>query len=196
MTIVQEMKRISTARAEAAVTASDGAGTGGTCRTAVAFDDGDRYLDTTYRDGEFSESVLTRKEALERDHEDVDLYINEPFGEIAIQPKDGARLRYRGEIPGLGPAVGRPFLDALMWQPGEFLTAEKLILDPRLESLAGADSRAARLRDLRRGFKDSPSDGWFFILARRPWRIAFNARRSFRLIERLAQAESRRPRTA
>lgn len=154
---------------------------------AAPGDEPDCFLERECRAGCLSSRTLTLQELLERTDADVDLYLDEATGRISIQPRIGPRLRYRGTIPGLG-RVGRPLLDDLMWQPGELLCVARLIRNPALRSLASPSVRATRLKSLRRAFHDS--DGWFFELARNPWRLRWNPERSWRLIEPLANGGS------
>jgi hypothetical protein len=160
----------------------------------MAVGDEDRFLETTYRNGEFTQRVLTRKEALALDDgdPDVDVYINEASGRISIRTRGGELLRYTGRIPGVGSKVGRPFLDELMWQPGELLSVERLLQNPNLKSFKRPDTRATRLKALRTAFGETDEDPWYFTLCRGPWRIRWNQERSWRIVERLAQPAAQR----
>jgi hypothetical protein len=156
--------------------------------------DEDRFLETTYRSGEFVERVLTRKEVFDLDDgdPDVDVYINEVSGRIGIRTRDGELLRYTGRIPGVGSKVGRPFLDELMWQPGELLTENDLLKNPNLTSFKRPDVRATRLKALRTAFGETDEDPWYFNLCRCPWRIQWVKGMSWRIVERLAQPAAQR----
>jgi hypothetical protein len=166
----------------------------GTAGATLAAGDEDRFLETTYRNGEFTQRVLTRKDvfALDDGEPDVDVYINEACGRISIQPRSGKRLEYDGAIPGVGLDVGRVLLEALMWQPGELLTVEDLLKRPQLKSFERSDARAARLMALRAGFGDTEDEPWYLLLRRNPWRLCWNRDRSWRIVERLAQPAAQR----
>lgn len=166
----------------------------GNSGASIAIGDADRFLETTYRNGEFTREHRTLKEILARDlaEPDVDACINEVTGKITIRKQNGALLTYMGRIPGLGDHVGRQFLEELMWQPGELLTVERLLRNPNLKSFWRSDARAARLMALRTGFGETADDPWYFVLCSGPWRICWRSDRSWRIVERLAQAAAER----
>jgi hypothetical protein len=146
----------------------------------------DRFLQTVWRDGAFADRTLTLSSMLALDGADVDCQIIEVTGSITIQPSKGPPLRYRGGIPGAGPRVGRPLLEELMWQPGQLLTVDDLLRNPKLASLQGPAVRATRLKELRRAFGETATEPWFFELETMPWRLRWCPSRSWRIVERLA----------
>ena len=139
------------------------------------------YLVTTFRGGESTQATLTRQEVLALDPEDVDFHHDQVFGRVSIRLPDGSFRKHRGEIPGLGPDVGLPVLDNVVWAMGEFLTTRDFngLLDDEAV-------RATQVYRLRKAFGDSCATQWYFSVKCRPWRCAWNIERSFRVIERLA----------
>ncbi len=164
--------------------------------TAVAADEPERFLETVYRNGSSVNSTLTLSEVFALDGSDVDCEINEITGRITIHPQSGPLLRYSGSIPAVGPKVGRPFLEEIMWRPGELVTVSDLLRNPHLQSLMCPTVRASRLKSLRRGFGDTAAAPWFFELERAPWRLRWCAGRSWRTIERLAVPSVITPRSS
>ncbi|MHC5109578.1 MAG: hypothetical protein ACYTHJ_06835 [Planctomycetota bacterium] len=153
----------------------------------VAGDNGpESFLQTTYKNGAFVRATLTLSDVLALRAGEVDCEINEVTGRISLQPKRGQVITYEGSIPGLGPDVGRPLLDTLMWQPGQVLTAHDLIRNPSLIAFNSSYVRASWLRRLRRAFGETTKDPWFFDLFSSPWRLRWNPDRSWRIVERCA----------
>lgn len=152
----------------------------------MPINDNASFLVTTYKDGEITPTAVTAKEVKALEVSDVDCHIDEAFGPISIRRRTGPRLDYDGHIPGLGEKVGRPFLDELMWRPGEYVSAQELARKPNLGYLIRSGVRATRFRILRKAFGDAASDPWYFLCVRHPWRAAWNAERTWRVIERLA----------
>jgi hypothetical protein len=145
-----------------------------------------RYQVITCVMGVITCAYLTAREVLELNVEDVDFHLDRVFGRISIRRPDGSVRKPLADIPGLGPEVGIPLLDDILWAGGEFLTTEQL--NGKLESIRGTDlqahrARAQQVRRLRRAFGDSVDVEWFFIVRKRPWRIAWNVARSWRIVE-------------
>ncbi|MGB2986345.1 MAG: hypothetical protein WBE26_10725 [Phycisphaerae bacterium] len=85
-------------------------------------------------------------------------------------------------IAGLGPHVGIPFLEDILWAAGESITLEQL--NGRLGSIpVSRNARDQMVATLHKAFGDSVSAKWYFIVKRQPWRIAWNVRRTWRVVE-------------
>ena len=159
------------------------------CDVAPSPDDGngdDRFLETVYKDGAFAKRTLSLTQVLAIAGGEVDCEINEVTGEILIQRRAGHALRHDGGIPGLGPDVGQPLLEELMWQAGQLLTVYALTRNPKLMALTSSAVRASWLRRLRAAFGETVSAPWYFQLYRSPWRLRWSPNRSWRIVERLA----------
>ncbi len=147
----------------------------------------DRFLVTAYREEKLKEAVMNEEEIRTLDPSDVDFHWDRVYGWITIKLRHGEPKKYFGSIPGVGPAVGVPFLEELMFQPGILSGPEHLQRNPSLTSFCDSAAVASRLRALRRGFNESGRSPWYFVSQARPYRIAWNADRSWRIIERLAR---------
>lgn len=141
------------------------------------------YREMTFRDGETTVRRLTAKEVLAQDGTDVDFFWDQVFNRIKIRYPDGTSSGWKTCIPGLGPDAGVPFLEDILWAEGEFLAVERL--NGRLTSVRdSAGARAKQVERLRTAFHDTAELGWFFVVLARPWQIAWNRDRSWRIIER------------
>jgi len=148
------------------------------------------YLVTTYRDGQFTEERLSRAEVMALDPNDVDLHWNDVTGDIAIHKEDGTALRFMGDLPGIGAEHRKMLLGTLLWKPGEFFSPGDLF--PSMKKYNGYLRRrlATRTRRFRQAFGETANKPFYFLTRRAPYGLAFSADRSWRLIERLAQAEN------
>ena len=160
-------------------------------RVALAMADDDaskepeEALVTTYAKGELTEARMSLRQAAALDPSDVDYHRDEICGRITIKTGNGACLEYFGEIPGGGEVTGA-FLEELMWQPGRLLGRFKLKKHKKLKSFGSANAMAARLAALRRAFGETARHPWYFLTRRKGYTVAWNAERSWRLIEPLA----------
>jgi len=152
--------------------------------------DPEEVLVTTYANGEFTEARMSLRQAVALDASDVDYHRDEICGRITIKTGNGTCLEYFGDIPGGGEVTGA-FLEELMWQPGRLLGWPKLTKNRRLKSFSSTNAMAARLAALRRAFGETASDPWYFLTRRRGYSVAWNADRSWRLIETLAVGDGR-----
>jgi len=112
-------------------------------------------------------------------------------GNVCIRTKKGKSMRYSPGIPGDGP-VTVAFLRELMDSPGIYLTSKRLARNPRLSAFnspegTGPQAMAARLACLRRAFRETAREPWFFQVRRSKYAARWNPDRSYRLIEWLAQ---------
>lgn len=166
-------------------------------------------LVTTYVNGKATEKTVTEEQARTLKPNGVDLHVDLVHGLIQIRPRTGPIIRHFGQIPGLGDKVGIPLLLELMFQPGCLLSGDDLARNPALKALRGPtyNALAVRIKVLRQAFgakrqqqvprrsKGSAAqravvDTWFFGTCRNPYRVFWNAKRGWRLLERLALPET------
>jgi len=131
---------------------------------------------------------MTREQVAELSVEDVDFHWEED-GLISIRTCCGKRQEYFAEIPGVGPEVGIPFLQELMWSPGQFQRQTDLARRPGLASFRNPNRLSARLTKLRRVFRERGRKPWYFVRRNRPFRVAWHPDRAWRFIVRLAEPE-------
>ena len=144
---------------------------------------GPRFHVTTCVAGELSHAYFSAPDVHALDPGDVDFSWDKVFGRISIRLPDGQLKQYFGGIPGLGVGVGMPLLEDVLWALGELLTERQLKGTIRT-GWETSNARDQRVAGLRRGFGDSAEFQHFFIVKSRPWRIAWNTKRSWRIIER------------
>ncbi len=156
---------------------------GGPVATATSGGYGRRYAVNTFQAGVLHTETMTAKEVLDLSFEDVDYHHDRVFERIFIRRPDGEIRKYSGRIPGLGPDSGLPLLEDILWAEGAFLTEEMLSPELRRRWLQ-PNSRDQQVRRMREAFGDTAELGHFFIVLSRLWRIAWNTRRSWRIVER------------
>jgi hypothetical protein len=135
------------------------------------------YKVSTIRNGQTSEQVLTRQERNKLDPNDVDVQIDEPRQEIWIQHKGATKSAcyHANDMVGIGTREWNLLVEAV-FSAGDVVP---------LKSLPHIHQRVARLRRL---FRDSKEDEWFFITTIMPnYGIVVNTNRNWRLIEVLAE---------
>jgi hypothetical protein len=142
-----------------------------------------RFLVSTFRDGKLHEQRLTRAQVNALDPCDVDFHWDRVFGTIRIRSENGDIRPHHGEIPGLGSETGIPLLEDVIWALGELLIESRLRASYR-RAWSNSNARDGQVRRLRRAFGDNAVVQYFFIVKSRPWRIAWNTARSWRIIER------------
>ena len=133
--------------------------------------------------GTTTETYLAAQEVLKPKAAEVDFHWDRVFGKVGICEPNGNSREYVGEIPGLGPDVGIPFLEDILWATGELMTERQLngSLWYHWKTRNARDRQVTRLRT---AFGDSATAQHYFIVRCRPWRIAWNVARSWRIIER------------
>jgi len=146
------------------------------------------YLVATYRGGKITEERMTRDEKAKLNPEDVDFHCDDSTGQFRIQREDGTALDYFADLPQAGETHRRLLLD-LMWQPGQLLCPQKLFRGLRGAPRYLRSLLIARLARLRRAFGESAEKPWYFLTRRSPYSVCWNAKRSWRFVERLAQAD-------
>ena len=157
-----------------------------------------RFREMLYKGGGISERDMTEAEMLAIDPHDVDFHFNEATGQICIRKEDGTYIEHLAVIPGVG-AKGERLLTEMMWNYGQ------LIMPRQVATLLGKSSRyqqdefhnsiSALLSRLRGAFGEKTERGqkpspWFFLSRRRPFSFGWNPARTWRVIERIAEAES------
>ncbi len=100
------------------------------------------------------------------------------IGFASIRKQDGTRLTYHHGIAGLGPKIGEPFLQDILWATGKPLDEQAT-----RRFFASPAGRAARLLALRKALGESARHPWYLVLQQRPWRIWWDCARSWRFIE-------------
>jgi hypothetical protein len=141
------------------------------------------YLVTTCTLGVLVHDCMTAQQVLALDTSDVDFHHDAVFGKVSIRLPNGELRQHIGEIPGLGPDVGLPFLEDIMWSLGQLLTEQALggSLRHHWKTRNARDRQVVRLRQ---AFGDNATAQHYFIVRSRPWRIAWNTARSWRMVER------------
>lgn len=92
-------------------------------------------------------------------------------------------IEYHGSIPNVGEEVSWPFIQDLSWAPGVYFSGRDLARNPLLKSLQRSELLSACLKRVRRAFGESYRHQHFFCSTLRPFRVAWNAERTWRLIE-------------
>jgi len=149
------------------------------------------YLVTTYRDGKITEERMTRDEKAKLNPESIDFDWDDSTGRFRIRKEDGTTLDIFGDLPQAGETHRRVLLD-LMWQPGELLCPQRLFRGSKGSPRYLRSLLISRIARLRRAFGESAEKPWFFPTRRSPYGVCWSAERSWRFIERLAQADSGR----
>lgn len=145
---------------------------------------GRRYAVITFRAGVLATETMTAAEVLALSFEDVDYHHDRVFERIFIRWPDHEIREYSGNIPGLGPDSGLPLLEDILWAEGAFLTEGLLSPELRRRWLK-PNSRDQQVSRMCKAFGDTAKLRHFFIVLSRPWRIAWNTQRSWRIVERM-----------
>ena len=135
------------------------------------------YKVTVVCNGQMSEQILTRQERDKLDPNDVDVQIDEPRQEICIKHKGATKSAcyHANDMAGIGIREWNLLVETV-FSAGDVVP---------LDSLAHIHQRVARVRRL---FRDSKDEEWFFITTIMPnYGIALNTNRSWRFIEVLAE---------
>jgi hypothetical protein len=158
---------------------------------------GGTFLETVYKDGAIAEKELSEQQVLAIDPHGVDFHFDEAFGRICIRKEDDAFLELAMAIPGVGDKNER-LLTEMMWQPGRLLTPRQVApilgMNPNYERQL-REAISALLSRLRGGFGEKAEKGkkpspWYFLSRRRPFSFGWNAARTWRIIERIAEPVS------
>jgi len=103
--------------------------------------------------------------------------------EFRFRTKTGKVIPYKGKIPGLGPRRGLAVLLALLRRPGRFFTPYELRCESKIYRLQFPANVIAAVAKIRTALEESGAAQWF-ILTTSPLAVAWNADRSFLLVER------------
>jgi len=110
--------------------------------------------------------------------EDFDLFIDIASGETTIRTRCGETITYTGGIPRIGNK-SMSLLFTLLSKPGEFLSMNEFQHNTsHMNVCSSSDSLNVRIAMLRKSFRESIAEPWFF-LTRRSSAVAFSRQRSY-----------------
>lgn len=143
-------------------------------------------LVTEQREGEISETRMELSEVRNLRPEDVDLQIDEVHRVFHVKRRDGLH-RFDGNLPHIGGERGLPRLLDLMFTPGTKWGCRQFGRFPIWQELVDVQSRAAQVYRWRLGLDGYPGTQHFIETITDPCGVGWNAERSWRLIEPLAE---------
>ncbi len=140
------------------------------------------FRERIYKNGNITETYLTREEVKRLNPNDVDFHWDKAFAKAVIRKQDGTRIKLCGDQSRFG-WITEPLLITIMDLPGQLLTQRDLVLITRLVSFARSNRVSARKAKLRRIFGEVRCPSWFFIGNRDPFTVGWNENRTWRVIE-------------
>ena len=145
------------------------------------------FIVTTYiNNGGITEKIMTEEEFQKLDPNEVDFHWNEAAGQIVIHDQNGNPIKYSGSIPGVGK-VNQILLTEMMWQPGKLITPRQLCANTKRKSFSTNNNISSHLTRLRTAFGEKKLLPWYFRVRKHPFAFGWNADRSWRIIEVVAE---------
>jgi len=144
------------------------------------------YELTVYNGHTINVNTVTREQALAIEPQSVDHFLSPALGLLGFRTADGQWVEHRAALwPGLGD-VGISIIQAIQFNPGEFLSP-KLVADiTGCYSLHNPKALSARLLALRKVHGESFRQPHFFLSRKAGgFAIAWNPTHTWTLIERI-----------
>jgi hypothetical protein len=145
-----------------------------------------RYQVTVYDGSAMTVKTVSGKEKNAFKPEACDLYYSPPDGVLAFRDADGNWVEYRGQWPRFGPkCIG--ILQAILLNPGDFLTPAAIAELTAFESLRENTVLAARVFAMRKSLRD-PGTRFVETRTSNGYAIRWPRGRSFLWIELIPSA--------
>ena len=136
----------------------------------------------SYDGKDVSRRSATRAEIQSVRPEDVEHFVNLPFGQFEFRDREGIWRSHDWSHLG---EVTLALLEVLQSYPGEYLTSYEIAQKTGYWTLNEPTALSQRLRWLRRVHCESPNDPWFFMTHRNgSFAIAWSAARTWMRIEK------------